>query len=317
MSDLVRQLGALAFASRLKRLSDRLYRDVSRVYEDNALAVEARWFPIFYLLTQHKEMGVTDISRELGLTHPAINQFAGAMTKRGLLESHQDPTDDRRRLLSLSTEGRRKAKELQPIWEAVRRETETLLEQTGGDMLTTLDRVEAELDREDMHRRVKRAMNREFLSQVEIVDYKPSLKKYFESLNREWLEEYFEVEPPDEEILSDPKTHILSAGGQIFFARRGKQVIGTAAMIPVENGFELTKMAVTGPVRGRGVGRELAVAALAWAREQGAEIVLLHTSRKLKPALALYKSLGFGETRDKNKEASGYKRRTITMELKI
>jgi hypothetical protein len=44
MTDVIQQLGALAFASRLKRLSERLQRDVSRVYREQKLEFHARCF---------------------------------------------------------------------------------------------------------------------------------------------------------------------------------------------------------------------------------------------------------------------------------
>jgi len=49
--DLIRQLGVLAFGSRLRRLNERLSKDVSRIYRDQGIGFEVRWFPVFYLLT--------------------------------------------------------------------------------------------------------------------------------------------------------------------------------------------------------------------------------------------------------------------------
>ena len=44
--DIIAELGELAFASRLKRLSDRLMRDVSRIYQQMDVDFEARWFSV-------------------------------------------------------------------------------------------------------------------------------------------------------------------------------------------------------------------------------------------------------------------------------
>lgn len=40
----------------------------------------------------------------------------------------------------------------------------------------------------------------------------------FKTLNIEWLESYFYVEPYDNEVLSNPKKYIIDKGGYIFFA---------------------------------------------------------------------------------------------------
>ena len=51
--DLIRKLGPLAFASRLKRLSERLMKDVALVYKDLNVDFQPRWFPVLYLLDLH------------------------------------------------------------------------------------------------------------------------------------------------------------------------------------------------------------------------------------------------------------------------
>jgi 2-hydroxychromene-2-carboxylate isomerase len=75
--DLIIELGELALASRLKRLSERLMRDVSRVYRELDEPFEARWFPLLRALLEESPQGVTQVARALGLTHPAVNQLAG------------------------------------------------------------------------------------------------------------------------------------------------------------------------------------------------------------------------------------------------
>ena len=42
----MRDLGGLALGSRLKRLSDRLYRGVARIYRELDVEMEPRWFPV-------------------------------------------------------------------------------------------------------------------------------------------------------------------------------------------------------------------------------------------------------------------------------
>lgn len=152
----------------------------------------------------------------------------------------------------------------------------------------------------------------------EIVEYRPAYRKCFERLNREWLEESFAVEPDDEKLLRDPNGRILRRGGAVLFARLRGEIVGTVALIPYAEGtLELAKMAVTAPARGRGIGRALAVAALARAARMGAARVILHTSPELRAAGALYRSLGFRRDRSKRWGPIPYRRCTIRMSMKI
>ena len=58
--DLIKQLGSLAFASRLKRISDRMMADGGRIYASQNISFEPRWFPIFYLLSEEPPMPLTE-----------------------------------------------------------------------------------------------------------------------------------------------------------------------------------------------------------------------------------------------------------------
>jgi putative acetyltransferase len=130
---------------------------------------------------------------------------------------------------------------------------------------------------------------------IRIVDYDPRWRADFARLNIEWLERWFVVEPIDRAVLSDPETHILAGGGRLLFAVDGDdRALGTVALLHEGGGvYELTKMAVAPEARGRGIGRLLMAGALdAWRRLGGREL-FLESSSKLRPALALYESIGF------------------------
>jgi GNAT superfamily N-acetyltransferase len=129
---------------------------------------------------------------------------------------------------------------------------------------------------------------------AEIVTYRPELAGDFDRLNRAWLEQYFTVEPLDEEYLGDPYGHILEPGGEIFFAIEHHRVLGTCAAVPLADGsFELAKLAVTPEAQGKGIGRALALAVIAFAKARGAARVVLVSASVLGPALRLYETLGF------------------------
>lgn len=315
--DIIQKLGPLAFASRLKRISERLMKDVSRIYDELDVEFQARWFPVMYLLAQKSPMSVTEIARELGMTHPAINQISKGMAKAGLLKSTKGEQDERKRMLSVSAEGGNVLAALVPVWKDIEAATQELLDKTGSDLLTILDNIERALDERDMYQRVGTRLRERKYRAIEIIDYAPQYKSNFKALNLEWLEKYFSVEEPDRKILDDPNREILKKGGFIFFARLKDKIVGTVALIRHDKrAFQLAKLAVAENARGRQVGRKLVQTVIERARQEKATSLFLHTSRILTGANRLYRSLGFTEVAGAP-PPPGYRRPTITMILKI
>lgn len=314
--DLISRLGPLAFGSRLRRISERLMRDVSAVYREQQVSFEARWFPVLYVLSEHAPMGVTEIARELGFTHPAVNQIAGSMARAGLVASSRDAGDERRRLLSLTEKGRRTAQQLKPLWETIGECTRELVDQSGTELFAALETIEKSLDDRDMYVRIMERLGRPPLDGVKITPYRSTYRRFFKTLNHEWLEADFEIEPRDEVMLSDPKRQVIDAGGSVFFALLDKQVIGTVAIIrQSDRTFEIAKMAVTARYRGRGVGSKLLNAATEFARKQGAKTIVLFTSPKLEAANEMYAKHGFVPF--DSPATRNYKRETVAMRLHL
>lgn len=131
---------------------------------------------------------------------------------------------------------------------------------------------------------------------MEIVDFRPELAGAFQALNEAWIVRYFALEPKDVEVLADPQGKIVAGGGQIVFALEGGAAVGCCALIALpDGGFEVAKMAVAEPHKGRGLGRALMAACVERARSAGAPRLYLETNSALAPALGLYRSFGFRE----------------------
>ena len=173
-ADLVSNLGPLAFASRLRRLADRLHRDVSRYYHSQSLDFEARWFPLLYMLKNRPSMAVTDLAEALGLTHPAINQIAGDMGRHGLIACDRDKQDERRHLLRLTPKARQLLTEIEPIWADVSTATAALIAETDHDLLAALDSMEQQLNAVDMFQRLEAIQKRRGVNGLAQNSYKHS-----------------------------------------------------------------------------------------------------------------------------------------------
>lgn len=316
--DLIRQLGPLALASRFRRLADWLYKDGPRIYRERSADFEPRWFPLFYLLKESGPVSVTAAASALGYTHPAINQIAGEMAVRGFLESIKDKKDERKRLLRLTRKGKAAVTRLEPVWADIEAAGGELVTEAGTDFLAALGRLEDALNETGVYERVIRRVKRRELEKVEIIDYKPQFKRYFRSLNLEWLKEYFVVEKEDQSLLSDPHGKIIKAGGFVLFARLDRKIVGTVALLRHNRHiYELTKMAVTKAARGHQVGRKLALTAIERARKAGARRLVLLTCPQLIAASNLYRSLGFVEVSLAQPWATAYKRESTAMSLDL
>jgi len=151
---------------------------------------------------------------------------------------------------------------------------------------------------------------------IEIIPFDPAYSADFKNLNLDWLNKYFRVEPHDDEVLGDPEKHIIKPGGYIFFAREGKRILGTVALMKIENKiFELTKMAVTPQQQGKKIGQKLMEHTLEFAKEQGWKTLILYSNRKLESAIYIYKKYGFEEI--PVEDISPYGRGDIKMKLEL
>ncbi len=151
--DIIENLGPLALGSSLKRLSDQLMQDGIRVYRELGIDFEAKWFPVFYYLRNEGPTTVTDLSRALGVSHPAIIQVAREMIAANLLAVYRDVSDKRKRVLALTSYGKSKAQELEPVWQVIRIVLQELLNEAGSEILNELSGLEKALQKRGFHQR--------------------------------------------------------------------------------------------------------------------------------------------------------------------
>ncbi|MBI5021328.1 MAG: bifunctional helix-turn-helix transcriptional regulator/GNAT family N-acetyltransferase [Ignavibacteriales bacterium] len=316
--DIISDLGEMAFASRLRRLGERLAKDVTLLYHKLDIDFEARWFSVFYSLHCYSPITVTGLADSLGISHTGVKQLAREMAEKKLVTWSKGKDDKRQQLISLTAKGKEIAQQLLPVWEEVRKATKELLDTTDCNMLGGLKNIEQQLDQRNMYERVWFQLKGSLPGEIEIHEYSPAMKKYFKSLNYEWLEENFTIEKADNRLLSDPNTRIVKRGGAVLFASLEGDVVGTCALIKHRNGvFELAKMAVTKKYQGRGIGKKLIIAIIDKAKTLGASELYLQTNAKLKSANYLYNKLGFIKTTAASFIRKKYRRSTFVMKLDL
>lgn len=293
--DILQNLGPLALGSRFRRISDQLMQDGILVYRDSGLDFEPRWFPVYYYLKDMGPSAVTDIARGLGITHPAVNQVAKELMNADLVAAYKDRSDKRKRVLALTSLGKQKLQELEPVWADIRQALQELLDDSGAEVLGCLAAMESALKSKSFHRRFL-SYHEKPQNPVELVKYRPELAEMFRVLNEAWITDYFVMEEADRRALGNPESYIIEQGGEIIFARDmlTQEILGTCAIIRRDDALcELAKMAVSKSSRGRGIGKLLGEEVIRVARDMGFMKMYLETNSILKPALGLYRDLGF------------------------
>lgn len=126
-------------------------------------------------------------------------------------------------------------------------------------------------------------------------DFSDALAHHFDTINTQWIEAMYRVEPVDRDVLDHPRARIVDPGGAVLFVEaEGLGIVGACALQRTgENRFELTKMGVLDSARGLGAGAFLLDRAIARAIEMGAETLYLLTNRKSAAAIHLYERAGF------------------------
>ena len=129
---------------------------------------------------------------------------------------------------------------------------------------------------------------------VSIIDFEPQYAQAFHDINLQWIEDLFQPEPIDLEVLRDPQKHILDSGGVILIALLDGKPVGAGALKRSgDHGFELTKMGVLSEAQGHKVGGKLLAALVERARQLEAQELFLLSSRKCEAAVHLYEKFGW------------------------
>ena len=287
-------IGRLAFASRLKSLSESLHNGVDQAYKDAGFVFQSRWFPVIITLKHASEgMSIGEIAKVIGQSHPSVSQITKQLLEKEIIVSSPDPRDERRRIVKLSDKGQSLTKELGHFWISVRAAIDEIFKELGVDLLQTTEKLEKMLEKKPIEQFIIEKHETLSKSEVEIITFDPKYSKDFERLNVAWLEKFFYVEDCDLKTLKNPQK-IVDDGGEVYFAKYGDDIVGTVAlMVDDNNGYELTKMAVSEDFQGLKIGKKLFLAAIEGYQKSDKTSLFLFSNKTLVPAITLYERYGF------------------------
>lgn len=313
--DFFNQTGKMAIGSRLRMLTDKITEDASLIYKLYGIDLKAKWFPVFFVLSNGEPKTITSIAKEIGHSHPSVSNIIKEMSAKDFVKERKDQADGRRNVIVLSAKGKTIAEKLVDQYADVTTAIDNITKQTKYDLWKAIEEWEFLLSEKSLLKRVAEEKKARESKDVRIIPYTVDYQNVFKALNEEWINTYFEMEEADRKALDNPQEYIIKNGGHIFVALYKEEAVGVCALLKMTDGYydyELAKMAVSPKAQGKNIGFLLGQTALKKAIETGASKIYLESNTILKPAINLYQKLGFQKIAG---HLTPYKRCNIQMEL--
>ena len=164
------------------------------------------------------------------------------------------------------------------------------MEEGHPDILNILARIDSKMDSCHIYDIKEKTLS------INILDYKPSLRKSFTTLVGNWLADMLngKLEQEDLFTINNPGEAYLLNGGFVFFAEYCNEIVGCVALKRLdESQFEFAKLIVTEKARRLGVATKLIERCIARCKENNISNLWLQTTNKLVGAHKLYYKMGF------------------------
>ncbi len=293
--DILSGLGHLAGASRFRRISERLYLDGDKIYQDAGIKFKASWFSVFYTIANSEHsITITEIADQIDFTHITVKNVLRELEKEGLVIVSPNPNDKRSKVVHLSVDGHAQLKRLSPLWQSFSLAIKSLFEYGHPDILNILDRIDLESTKRPINERV---FSNDF-DAVRIVDYQPSLKHHFYDLAAPWLLAVLKgnLEEEDKYTLNNPEEAYIKEGGFLFFAKHKSSVVGCVVLKRLDDDtFEFAKLFIDPEYRKLGIATKLIQRCITRCIENEAKELWLQTTVSMPEAHKLYYKLGFND----------------------
>ena len=145
---------SLGLGTLLRRLVADLDGGMQQIYDRQGAGFRPRYFPIAQYLLRHGPTAISQLSRDLDMTQPAVSQTVKEMVRDGLLELAAG--DDRRvKLVSFTAHGHATCRQLAPVWAAAQSCSEELGREVGIDLSEVLKRLIAVLEQRPYATRIE------------------------------------------------------------------------------------------------------------------------------------------------------------------
>jgi N-acetylglutamate synthase-like GNAT family acetyltransferase/DNA-binding MarR family transcriptional regulator len=236
---------------------------------------------------------VMNIAKQIAFSHITVKNILRELEAERLVIIRPNHEDKRSKTVKLSAEGRKLLSKLKPLWMDFAAALQNIFESGHPDFLNILNRIDHEINSLPVHERVK-----DLPGLIRIVDYKPSLKEYFNKLAGKWLPGLpdYKIAKEDKFALDNPDQAYILHGGFVFFAVYEGEVVGTVALKRLdEDSFEFASLFIDPEYRNLGIATKLIEKCISRCRENRAEELWVQSDRSMPEAHELYSKLGFKE----------------------
>jgi DNA-binding MarR family transcriptional regulator/GNAT superfamily N-acetyltransferase len=294
--DFYTHAGELIFGTRLRRLSEKILMDVTKIYRSLDIPFETSWFPLFYLLNQQEKLSVTEIARELRITHSAISQLVSLLEKRKIIAFLNDENDRRKRLIAFTDKGRALMETISPVWDAIQRCMRGLFaeRENSAYILTALSELEESIENQSLYERVLKDIQQNQLGDIEIRPLTSSDKEAYKNLILKWLIDFQVTQIADEDLINRPEIVVRQKGAIILLAKIRNESVGTiVAQINKNGNAEILYLVVDEKWQKRQIGKKLLKKAMQQLNAYTINTVDIHLDRRFSHAIKLFKEEGF------------------------
>lgn len=298
-------------------MAEKLTRDINRIYRYYDTDFKPEWVPLYSFLLSEGTSALSELIKETGYSRLSGWRIMAEMTRNGIIEKFRDDKDRRKWKLRISPKGLQSAERIRLPEKDIQQAIGEMMQHCLHNISASIGEWESLLEEQAFFDRVLDQRKKRETQPVTITDYEPKYRKAFRDLNEEWISGLFKMEKADYLALDNPESHILDKGGHILVALLDDEPVGVCALIRMQDkpyDFELAKMAVAPKAQGKNIGWQLGQAIIEKAVMVKAKSIYLESNTKLRPAISLYRKLGFTEITG---QPSPYERCDIQMELTL
>lgn len=315
--DFFNQTGKMAIGSRLRMLTDKITMDAASIYKMFAIDLKPKWFSVFFVLSNGESKTITSIAKEIGHSHPSVSNIIKEMVAKDLVKETKDKADGRRNVVKLSTKGKKISDSFTEQCIDVSTAIEHITQQTQNDLWKAIEEWEGLLSEKSLFQRVKEEKKARESKDIKIVPFEPRYQPAFKALTEEWITTHWQMEEADTKAVEHPQKYVLDKGGYIYIALYKDEPVGVCALYKLNDSiydYELAKLAVSPKMHNKGIGKLLCETVINKAIQLGGTNIFIESNTLLKPAIHLYRTLGFKELAEYH---PSYQRGNIQMELII
>ena len=154
IEDVVRSFGFLTLGTRLKRIGEKLQADTQKIMDELGAPLQASQYPFLAAIDRLGPLAVGELAEAIGITQPGATRTVAQLVELGMLEAEPAPDDQRRRIVSLSKEGKRLVATAKgEVWPRIRAAVADLCGDLDGPLLDQLAAIEDGLAAAPLYRR--------------------------------------------------------------------------------------------------------------------------------------------------------------------